>query len=155
MPTSLRKSIISVGLLCLIVGSVLIWRATHPPLSDEQQILQNLTAVQDAAQNRQTKNVAAYLSKEFTWSAMSRQEFVRTMSGAFFSARDVQITLSNVDVTQSGPENAITSGDYNVAMRQSQGAPLSNAHGPFKLYWRRDNGEWKVYKAEGGTNIGQ
>lgn len=131
-----------------------MWRTTHPPLSDEQHIYNNLTAIKDAAQNRQTKSVVYYLSADFTWGAMSRKEFVRTMSGAFFQARDVQITLSNVDLARPGSDTAVTSGDYAVTMRSSPGAPLDTARGPFKLFWRKSDGEWKVYRAEGGTNLG-
>ena len=153
MSTALRKIIIAAGLLCLIASAFLAWRAAHPPLSQDQIIMANLTAVQEAAQNRQAKNVAYYLAKDFTWSSTPRQEFIRMLSGGFFQARDIQLTLSNVELIRNGDQEAVTSGTYSANIRMSTGAPLDNSHGPFKLYWRKVDGEWKVYKAEGGTNI--
>lgn len=154
MSASIRKFTIVAGLLCLLIGGFMMWRAMNPPLTDDQIVLRNLTAIQEAAENRQTKTVAFYLAKDFTWSSMSRQEFIRTMSAAFFQARDVQVTVSGVELKRTGPDTAETSGNYTVSMRRSRGETLDNAHGRFKLFWRKIEGEWKVYKAEGGTNIG-
>jgi len=153
MPTTLRKILIAAGVLCIIAGGFLAWRASNPPLTDDQVILANLAAVQEAAQKRQAKNIAYYLAKDFSWQSTTRQEFVRMLSAGLFQARDVQVTLSKVELERQGSDEAVTSGNYSVTMRPAEGAQSTNAHGPFKFYWRKVEGEWKVYKAEGGSDI--
>jgi hypothetical protein len=46
----LRLGVLVLGVILLLIGGVIWWRATHPPLSAEQQIAANLDDAQRALQ---------------------------------------------------------------------------------------------------------
>ena len=147
----MRKIFLWSGLILLIVGSVLAWRAAHPPLSDAQQIALHIEEIQEAANARSSRGILSHLSDDFQFGSMSRSELGKNLSGAFFQWRSVNLRVSGVKTTLNG-EQALSEGHYSVEMRQEATSTPDVAKGDFKAWWQKEDGVWKIWKAE-GTNI--
>ncbi|MDQ3813031.1 MAG: nuclear transport factor 2 family protein [Armatimonadota bacterium] len=148
MSDKLRKVILIAGFILLAFGGVLWWRATHPPLTDEQQVLANLDAVRHAVEARRPRDIAYYLAKGFTLNGQPRSDVVNMMKGALLQAHEVQLNVSNVQVKVRG-DTATSFGRYRLTAN-SRGDPTARTRmGEFTLNWRKTDGVWKIAKAEG------
>lgn len=145
-----RRWKIIVLLLVVVLGFV-YWRATRPHLTDEQQIAANIAGLEAAAQNRQSNQILHYLSSDFRWNNMKRQELGSYMSGFFWQARDVNVDLNATNTTVTG-DTATTAGRFYFSYKPAPDAPLESKSGRFTAQWRRENGNWVITRVEGGEN---
>lgn len=156
MRDNLRKILIIAGCALLVIGGIVAWRATHPPLTDEQQIAANLEAMRVAVENRNAKGVTWYLAADFRWQGLKKSDVHRHLAGAFVAPgrplRDVQVYLSGLRI-EVRDDSATTTGHYNVSYRIGD-APAESRAGDFTLQWQKRDGQWKIVQAEGGGNIG-
>lgn len=148
----MRRVIIGLGLVLLLGGSVVWWRAAHPPLSPEQQIAANLEAAADALQRRSTSGVMRYLAPDFSWNNSSRDELRQMMAGASMQWRDVQLQRLNEKITVNGDE-AVSSGSYHLTYRTGPQATPETQRGNYTLRWKLRDGEWKIVTATGGESM--
>jgi hypothetical protein len=67
--------------LIAIVFVVLLWRWTHPKLSDEQQIQAAISDIGAQTNHKRSGAVANYLSKSFQLDGVKRAEFKTANAG--------------------------------------------------------------------------
>ncbi|HVF11077.1 MAG TPA: hypothetical protein VNA16_09760 [Abditibacteriaceae bacterium] len=151
-PFRLRRVLLATGGLLLLFGGIALWRVTHPHLTDEEQIAANLSDLTRAAAKRNARGITQYLGSGFDWQGKQRQEVQRWLAGGFIQSRDLQLSLPSVS-TQVNGERATTSGTYDLSFRQTPEAPVERHFGDFKLHWQRQDGQWKIVKAEGGAAL--
>lgn len=144
----LRLGVFALGFVLLVIGGMAWWRATHPPLTAEQQIAANLDDAQRALQNRSASGVLRHLAPEFSWDNTSRQEVSSMTKGSMFQWRDVQVQRTDEEISVTGNE-AVSTGNYRISYRIRSDMPPQSLSGRYTLHWRLINGEWKVVKAEG------
>lgn len=147
MSSQLRKFILLSGFLLLLGGGVLWWRATHPPLSDQEQVLSDLNALSRAVEARQPRGVTGFLAKEFTFNGTGREDVVRNLKIGLIEARTVQFRLSNVEVTVRG-EEATSVGRYRLTANTRNNPDPQTRMGGFTLHWRKQDGNWRIVKAD-------
>ncbi len=146
----MRLGVFVLGFVLIVFGSIAWWRATHPPLTAEQQIAANLDDAQRALQNRSAGGVLRHLAPDFSWNNTSRQEVSSMMKGSLFQWRDVQVQRTGEQIAVNG-NTATSSGSFRLLYRPGPNAPPQTANGTYTLHWRLIDGEWKITKAE-GTN---
>ena len=144
----LRLGVFVLGVLLLLVGGIVWWRAAHPPLTAEQQIVANLDDAQRALENRSAGGVLRHLAPDFSWDTTSRQEISTMTKGSIFQWRDVQVQRTDEEISVTGTE-AVSSGNFRMSYRVRSGSPPQRLSGRYILRWRLIEGEWKVVKAEG------
>ena len=137
-----RKLVIALGLIFLLGGGLLWWRATHPPLTDEQQIAANLEDVRQALENANIERALNYLSEDAKFAGQSRSQIRSKFTiGSFINRADVRVTFTNTEHDVQGA-TATTKGHYKVDVRQ-RSAPDSY-DGEFSLKWQKQDGDWKI-----------
>lgn len=147
-----RKYFIAVGVLLILAGGFSAWRASNPPQSEEQILLSTLDDAASAIQDRSVARVSKFLAPSFSWNGTSRSELKQVMTGAFWQWRDVQLQLTNQQVTVNGDE-ATTSGRFILNYRPAQDAAPESNSGNFTLQWRKADGQWQVVSATGADNM--
>lgn len=150
-----RKLLMLAGLVIFVVGLYGAWKAMHPQLTPEQQIKANVEDLRRQIENRNVKGVTFYFSKNFNWQGTSRREVIDTLKVGFLQARDVQLHVSNEQVTVND-DTAYSSGHFTISYKPSPDAGAQTQVGDFELEWtKEENRQWKITRAEGGKNIGQ
>jgi len=150
-----RKIVVALGVLMLLIGGVLWWRATHPPLTDEQQIQANLDGLKNAAEACSADRVMNYTSEDFNWNGQKRSEVRSAITGACLSGGfhkpDFSLTFTNVHITVKGA-TATAAGHYQLYIRSFRGSPEPH-DGEFSTEWEKRDGEWKITRASGGESM--
>ena len=149
-----RKIVLALGLFILVIGGVLWWRATHPPLSDEEQIAANLEGLKDSAESGSVDGVMNYLSDDFTWGGRKRSEVRSLLFGAFYEGlrkRDFRLNFTNVKIKVQGA-TATATGHYKVDTRAFR-VGVESTDGDFSTEWQKRDGQWKITRANGGENF--
>lgn len=149
-----RKLILSFGVLLLLVGGVIWWRAAHPPLTDEEQIAANLEGLRTSAESGSVNGVMGYLSDDFTWDGRKRSEISSLLYGAFYEGlrkRDFSLVFTNVHPAVQGA-TATLNGHYKLNLRNYRGA-VDSGDGEFSTSWEKRDGQWKITRASGGENL--
>ena len=147
----MKKILIVSGALVLLLSAVLIWRALHPPLTDEQQIAANLDAIAAAASARDAVTLASYLAPTFTFNDQGqtqRKEFQRQLYGAILQYRVVDLGINGVQVKVQG-ERASSDGRFILSLKSEFSSPPEVHNGDFQLQWQKSNGEWKIVAVKG------
>ena len=147
---NLRKLILGLGLLLFVVGGISLWRAMHPPLTTEQQIVANMDDAARALENRLPRGILRHLAPEFSADGTSRKEFDSILKGMLFQWREVQVQRFNERVEVNG-DSAVSSGTYRLSYRSAPDAPIESQSGSYSLQWRLLDGEWKVVAAKSDT----
>lgn len=150
-----RKIILALGVLLLIFGGVAWWRSTHPVLSDTEQIVANLEGLRTTAESANVNGVMGYLSDDFTWDSRKRSEISSLLYGAFyegFRKRDFRLTFTNVQPTVKGATATVT-GHFKVDVRTYRGVSETAGSGEFTTEWEKRDGQWKITKAQGGSDV--
>ena len=150
-----RKIILVIGVLLLLVGGLTWWRATHPPLTDEEQIAANLEGLRDTAESGSVNGVMSYFSDEFTWDGRKRSEISSLLYGAFYEGlrkRDFRLTFTNVRPAVKGATATVT-GHFKVDVRTYRGGVDTASSGEFSTEWEKRDGQWKITRANGGENL--
>jgi hypothetical protein len=148
----MRKIIILCGLVLIVVGSILTWRALHPPLSDIEQIEANLNGLAQAIEAGRTRRLVSYLAPDFKWHSFTRDYISRNFGGFSLQWSDVELHLSGVRV-QRKDGYATTNGRFTLRYRSRDSRYVETRIGNFKLFWEKRHDEWLVTGAEGGENI--
>ncbi len=148
------RSIISwVGLALLLAGIYPIWKATHPPLTDEQQIAATIDSTRAALEARTLRGVLGNLTDDFSWNGDTRQDFETALRGAFFEARDVQVNLS-AEKIEVRADQATATAHFSASYRENADAPVETRLGDIWVHCVKDNsGTWKIDKAQGAGNV--
>lgn len=147
----MRKLFIWAGIILILVGAFLAWKKAHPPLTDEQQISANLEDLRQNANLRRTRGITQHLSSDFKLGSLGKKEVNNQLVGAFLQWGKIELDISGVKTQIKGDE-AISNGHFSLqASRDEAGTPETYA-GDFKTWWRKEDGVWKIYRAE-GTNI--
>lgn len=150
-----RKIILSLGVLLLLIGGLVWWRATHPALTDEEQIAANLEGLRTSAESGSVGGVMNYLAEDFTWGGRKRSEVSGLLYGAFYEGlrkRDFRLTFTNVRPVVQGA-TATATGHFKVDVRTFRGAVDTPASGEFSTTWEKRDGQWKITRASGGENV--
>ncbi len=105
-----------------------------------------------AVESRRAGTINNQLAPDFTWNNMDAKTFRAMLGRALMQWRDIRVTVSQRKITVRGDE-ATSSGHYSLTLRESPGAPAHTYSGDFTLLWQRQNGKWRVSKAEGGENL--
>ena len=152
-----RKIVLAFGVLLLLVGGVVWWRATHPPLTDAQQIVANLEDLRTSAENGSVDGIMNHLSEDFTWDGRKRSEVRSLLVFGLYEGlrkKDIRVTVTNVQPTVKGATATVT-GHVSVAERSSRGFVPDPIPGTFTTEWEKRDGEWKITRAQGAQNLQQ
>jgi len=134
------------GVAILAAGGWLMWRNTHPALSDTQQIHANLQAISAAAARHSSGGILDYLADGFTWNGQNRHDVASMLSGAMFEFNDVGIQTSQVTVQVQGT-TAVSKGEYALTVRERKASGTHTYRGKFKVEWQKQGGQWLATKA--------
>ena len=148
-----RKTILALGILLLLFGGLIWWRAAHPPLTDEEQIAANLEGLRTSAESGSVNGVMGYLSDDFTWDGRKRSEISSLLYGAFYEGlrkRDFRLTFTNVRPVVHGATATVT-GHYKVDVRTYRGGVDTASSGEFSTEWEKRDGKWKITRTQGGS----
>jgi ketosteroid isomerase-like protein len=137
-----RPAVFGLGVL-LVIFAVVVWRATHPPLSDEQRIAALVEDVRSAVATRNANRLMSYLADDFTWSGQGKPEASSMLRSIFFQTRDVEPGVSALKVSVEG-ETAIATGTYSLRYRMQNTKTTETRRGPFRITLEKRNGEWKI-----------
>ena len=148
-PVNLRRIILVTGSLLILFGAVALWRVTHPNLTDDEQIAASLSDITRNAAKRNARGITQHLGSGFDWQGQKRKDVQRWLGSGFIQSRDLKLELPTVSTQVSG-DTATTTGTFNLSFRPTPEAPIERRSGDFKLQWQRQDGEWKIVKAEGG-----
>ena len=143
------------GLALLLLSGFLIWRALHPPLSDEEQIAANLDAIVRAAAARDAASIADFLAPQFSFNGnagTARREFQRQLYAAMLQYRVINLQINGVKVEVNGP-NASSDGRFLLNLKAEFDSPPESQAGDFALKWKKLDGEWKIVAAAGVPNL--
>lgn len=140
-------------LFVILIGGFSGWRATHPRLTDAEQIAANLDAICKAAKNRTPRGIADFLAKDFQAGGMGKKEFQQSLAAGILQFRVVNLGVSGVKSTVNGDE-ATSSGQFLLSLKSEINSPPQNQSGRFALKWRKIDGEWKISRAD-VPNLGQ
>ena len=149
----MRRFVIGLGFVLLVFGGFSYWRATHPILSPEQQIILQLDDVSSALQNRSANRVLGHLSSDFKWNNSGRKEIGDLLRGSMLGFRDVQLQRSGETIHVNG-DSATSSGSFRLNYRTSQGGEAQAHEGDYTLQWRKIDGNWKITAVKGGESLG-
>jgi ketosteroid isomerase-like protein len=148
----MRYAVLAFGLVLLIVGGIGVWRATHPPLTAEEQIVANIDDAAAGIEQRSVSRLAHYLAPEFSWNGTPRADVTRALAGTFYQWRDVQLQRT-VDRVQVSGDTATTSGTYRISFRPAPDAAPETQAGTYTLQWRLRDGNWQIVAAQGGEAL--
>ena len=146
-----RYLLILAGAVLLFLGSLAAWRASHPPLTNEQQIAANVEVLRQAVQSRKPRKIESLLAEDFTWGGQNKRELNSALTGAFLQWRDVTANVTGLDISING-DKATSKGKFSLAFRPSQRGRAEAYLVDFRLSWEKRDGQWLVTKAEGGEN---
>lgn len=150
----MRKLILTAGLVILLIGGFLAYRASRPALTPEEQVTLQLEDIARSARARQVRAVMDHLTSDFKYGTMTRDELRTNLQGAFFQYRSgLDVQVSGVKVEVHGDE-ATTDGHYTITGQTDPAVAGQTFTGDFKLNWRQEDGQWKVYKGEGSQPPG-
>jgi hypothetical protein len=142
-----RPAVLTLGVLLLLFSGLLIWRATHPPLNDEQQIVVLMEGARSAIATRNTNRLASYLADDFNWNGQDKRELENTLRGAFFQTRDLEPSISNLAITVKGSD-ATVYGNYSLRYRMQNTKTTETQVGRFQIALEKREGQWKIVKAQ-------
>lgn len=143
----MKKLIIGAGLVLFFAGIWLTWRSLNPPLTDEQQIAAHLETAMAAINRKSWRTLNGYMTEDFRYSTMSRKDVMSALTGFSFQLEKITLNLSGVKL-KVGPETAESSGHYSLVLQAEPASPGDVSSGDFKFLWRKEEGQWKVYRAE-------
>jgi hypothetical protein len=144
----IRFVVLALGLVLLIAGGFGVWRAMHPPLTAEEQIIANIDDAAASIEQRSTSRLARYLAPEFSWNGTPRADVIRMLAGTFYQYRDVQLQRT-IDRVQVDGDTATTNGTYRISFRAAPQAAPESQSGTFTLRWRLRDGNWQIVSAQG------
>jgi len=144
MKNSLRFALPLVALVLV----VLLWRWTHPKLSDEQQIQAAISDIATQANHKHSGGVANYLSKDFQLDGVKRAEFQKQLTLGMLQYAVINLRTSDVQVRTNG-DTATTTGQYHLGLKIEFSSPEQTTDSAFKLTWKREDGGWKISNADG------
>jgi hypothetical protein len=145
----MRRVLLITGALLILLGAIGLWRLTHPHRTDDEQIALTLSDITREAAKRNARGIVQYLGSGFDWQGQKRKDVQRWLAGGFIQSRDVQLKLPSVSTRVNG-DQATTTGTFDLSFRQEPTAPVERRSGDFTLHWQRQDGQWKIVKAEGG-----
>ena len=144
----MKRLLLVAGTLILLLSAIWVWRATHPALTDQQQIAANLDGIAEAANRRSARGVANFLARDFNFNGIKKRDFQNQLAGGLLQFRVVDLGLNGVQ-TQIQGDTASSVGNYVLSLKSEYNSPPQISRGDFKLKWRKVEGEWKIVGAEG------
>ena len=147
----MKRILLICGALLLILSGFLIWRALHPPLTDEEQIAANLDAIAKAADERDAVSIANFMAPTFTFNGHSgteRKEFQRQLYAGMLQYRVIDLQINGVKVKVNGAV-ANSDGRFLLNVKSEFDSPPEPYAGNFKLKWKKLDGQWKISEVAG------
>ena len=147
----MKRILIASGVVILLLSVVLIWRALHPALTDEQQIAAHLDSIAAAADARDAAAIADFLAPSFTFNDQGqteRKEFGRQLYAGILQYRVVDLNINGVQVKVNG-ERASSDGRFLLSLKSEFNSPPELHTGDFALQWQKLDGEWKIVAIKG------
>lgn len=143
-----------VGIVIVAGGGWMMWRSTHPALSDEEQIHANLQAITDAAARHSSGGILDYLADGFTWNGQNRHDVASMLSGAMFEFNEVRIQTAQISVQPQGAL-MVSKGEYTLIVRERKATEPHTYRGQFEIEWQKQGRHWLAIKAtsEGDSPI--
>ena len=146
-----RKLMVAFGLIFLLGGGYFWWRATHPPLSDVEQIAANLEDIRQALESGNIERALNYTTEDVKFAGQSRSQIRSQFTiGQFMNRDNVRVTFTNTRHETQGAK-ASTQGHYKIDVRQRSNP--DSYDGDFSLEWQKQNGEWKISNGTASGDI--
>ena len=147
----MKRILIVSGVLLLILSGFLIWRALHPPLTDQQQIAANLDSITAAANARDAPTVASFMAPTFSFNGRAgtgRKDFQRQIFAGMMQYRVVDLQINGVKIKVNGAV-ADSDGRFLLNLKPEFDSQPETYSGNFQLKWRKVDGEWKISEIVG------
>ena len=125
-----------------------MWRATHPALTDEQQIQAALDGIATQASHKSAGGITSFLAKDFQLDGMKKSDLQKQLTIGMLNFRVVNMKISGVQVQVNG-DTATTRGRYDLGLKTEFTSPEEKYASDFSLKWKRENGQWKISNADG------
>ena len=149
---NLRRFVFVVGTALLLLASLLLWRAAHPPLSDREQITAQMETMRAAVEARSAGAIAKNVGDDFAWNGLDARTFRASLAQAFIQWRDVKVSVPSQKTEVRG-DDATTSGRYVIALREAQSSAPQTFRGDFAVQWKRAKNGWRIVSLRGGEQL--
>jgi hypothetical protein len=149
---TLRRLVVTAGLLLCAFGAVALWRGMNPPLSNEQVIARQLETMRTGIEKRSAGNITQFISSDCTWNGMDGKSLRAAIAQSLLQWRDVHLDFDDTGTVVRGDE-AASSGRYILTVRETKDAKPETYRGSFGLHWKKRNGNWFVIGASGGEQL--
>jgi hypothetical protein len=144
-----RKRLILAGLVAIIVivGAILIWRATHPPLSDKEQIEQILDRIEKGVETKNPSAILSTISDDYRDSFGFTKLDIHRLSLSLPRMHGTpRVVLADVQIAIRGKRATVNlSGEVTVRFGGEQTQEFAGA---LTLELRK-NGAWHVISTNG------
>ena len=147
----MKRILIVSGIVLLLLSGLLLWRALHPALTDEEQIAANLDAISKAANERDAVSIAAFMAPNFKFNGNAGtdpKEFQRQLYAGMMQYRVIDMQINGVKVQVKGAV-AESSGRFLINLKSEFDSQPETSAGDFKLKWKKLDGEWKISEVQG------
>jgi len=145
----LRKRLISaVVIIVVIVGAAVIWRLTHPQVSDEEQIIRLIARVEQGVELKKPREILANIADDYKDSAGFTKLDIHRLSLSLLRVEGrPQVTLSNVKIEIHGKEaDAHIDGEVTIAFG---GTESQEFKGTLDVHLSKRSGEWLIDSTSG------
>jgi len=106
----LRKRLIlaAVVIIIVVIGAIFIWRATHPPLSDKEQIEQLLDRVEQGVEKKSPSTILSTISDDYRDSfGFTKLDIHRLSLELLRTQGTPQVVLENVKIDIEGKQATV------------------------------------------------
>lgn len=148
----LRRFVFCVGTTLLMLASLLVWRAAHPPLSDREQITAQIETMRAAVETRNAGAVAKNVGDDFAWNGLDARTFRASLAQAFLQWRDVKVDVPSQKTSVRG-DDAATDGRYVITLREAEASAPQTLRGDFSVQWKRTKNGWRIVELRGGEQL--
>jgi hypothetical protein len=144
-----RRRIIAAAVIVVIAGGgYLVWRLTHPPLTDKEQIEQLIDQIERGIEIKSPRTVLGTIADDYRDSCGYTKQDIRQLSfGLLRTEGKPQVTLDKVNIAVHGDEaTADISGRVALVSGEQESHPFQ---GSLTVVLRKRDGAWRITSTAG------
>jgi hypothetical protein len=144
-----RKRLISaVVIIAVVIGAVVIWRLTHPPISDQEQINRLIDRVEQGVERKKPSEILATIADDYRDSTGFTKRDIHQLSLSLLRVDGrPQVTLTDVRIEIHGNEADVSlEGDVRIAFA---GAESQEFNGALSVHLSKRSGKWLIVSTSG------
>lgn len=145
----LRKRLISAAIIIVVIaGAIIIWRLTHPPIPDREQIDRLIDSVEQGVELKKPREILANIADDYKDSAGFTKQDIHRLSLSLLRVEGrPQVTLSDVKIEIHGKEaDAHIDGEVTIAFG---GTESQEFKGTLDVHLSKRTGKWLIDSTSG------